>query len=739
VGFSYIPSDLTVALFLTVIETTISTQFPRTQFLTSPDTSVVSVVAPTVAVVLAVLVLLLIIVITCGCCYIRKKKAKHYTVETPPLDLPPRRRRRSPIYEELPCGPIYGTEPQLMRQVGIEHDPTLSRHEVGSYHGSDEPLCGSSDVSGLSGVSGNIPGAHKMPSFTADDSTVSDRFLHPPLPWTNKNVSSSTFNTTATHSTVVSFHAIDNCHDYNSEVHYPHATASLQNRRCNSQGVVNSEPGDHQRSASFSFGVQPSQCLTCQQHLPFSNAPIAPPSKVSSNSSIHRKCSLSASSSLNNSPYHQSPKMSPYHQSCSPYHHQGSTSDSLHLHRDFPQPIGPDVVNYVINHVQHNRNCQIPGCCCRSLTSLSMIDIEHNKAHGGSTMRNKPASVVTSSSTESESDTPDHKTKKHSMHLELKKDPEEALYPHNHLTTKSYAIRSKNRRNLSSKKRRSRSLADLTPITETRETPTPVVGGPVVAGTPVYPPKSLGENGQVEEQYIPTKRDLLQPTAKALITKPRPQLLKQRSISIDNVPALCLNDCVAKLTTPSPTKHSIYLTNKVGLSSGGSGLKAVPETGNSESDGSNTSSRSRSPTEHEVGKLSQSDTEDVLCNGRKSFIGRKESLGYESGDTSSLRRLGSYNRFESSGYESAGGCSTLESRTRKLGVSTSNKHKMELQDSYEVTEDSLNLNPTESLSGNYNQQLGKTGKSPQTSRSSSPFETETQKTNNGGVIFTTEC
>ena len=354
-------------------------------------------------------------------------------------------------------------------------------------------------------------------------------------------------------------------------------------------------------------------------------------------------------------------------------------------------------------------------------------------------MRKKASSVLTSSSTESESDTPDHKTKKRSMHLELKKEPEEALYPHNHLTTKSHAIRSKSRKSSSSKKRRSRSLADLTPITEMRETPTPVVGGPVVAGTPIYPPKSLGENGQIDERlHIPTKLDLLQPTTKPLLTKPMPQLLKQKSISIDNVPALCLNDCVAKLTTPSPTKHSIYLTNRVGPSSGNSELKAVPEIGNSESDGSNTSSRSRSPTEHEAGKSSQSDTEDVLCrHGRKSSTGHHESLGYESGDTASLRRLSSYNRFESSGYESAGGCSTLESRARKPGIS-SKKISMRLQDSSDVPESS-NLNPIESIPCNPNQRLGQYEKSPQTSRSSSPFETETQQTNNGGVILTTEC
>ncbi len=712
-------------------------------------------------VILVFVLLLLLFLIFCYCCVCKKGPPKSYPV-TPPTAVPqPKRPKKNAIYEELPCGPIIGTEPQLMRQIGIEHDPTLIKHDNASYHGSDEPLCGSSDVSGLSGVSGNIPGAHKMPFYNDE----SDRFLVPPQPW--KTVSNSTFNTTATHSTVLSGSDTEDHSDplrlWNSEVHYPH-DAPQQNRRYNSQCAVNSTYVDRNRSASFSNGLpQPQcQCRSCRR-LPFNNAPFA-------SNSTHKHTISSASSGTNSisSPYHQRTNSSPYHlgnntssyhqvngfspdhvdspdhcrNSASPEHRRSSvstchekdnpyheTAELSHTSQEPHQTINPDLVNYLLDHVQHSRNCQLPGCCCRSLKqSLSnLADSEGCKSLDY--FNRKTASTVTSSSTESESDTPDHKTRKRSMHLQLSKEPDEDLYPHNHISTRSYKIRS-NHKHASSEKRRSRSLADLTPITEIRETPTPAVGGPIVPGTPVYPPKSLGEDGHLNDPCVlPTIQNQHRTVNSYL--QPRPQILKQKSISTDNIPVLCLNDCVAKLTTPSPTKHSIYLTSSNVQTSGMTNLKTVPETTNSESDGSNTSSRSRSPPEAEPMKSSQSDNEDTQYSNHKSSFGRYESTGYESGDASSLKRLGSFSQVESSGYESGGSFSVFKSgQTKNLDTLLNQTAESKLERQRKVSVNSQS---------NTSRQDNMPSKTSQSSRSSSPFETETKRGDDGAVIQTTEC
>ena len=680
----------------------------------------------------------------------KKRKTKDYDMEDTEEctnESVRQRTKKVAIYEELPCGPIFGTEQYLMRQCGIKYDPTLSKHENGSYQGSDEPLCGGSDVSGLSGVSGNIRGPYKMPSYNAEDSVVSDNLLQPPQPWNRNSVSNSTFNSTATQSTVLGSSSLSDVPHTSvrlcsSEIHYRHGTGPLPERRYSCT--------DHP-PASFTDGMQQDHCHSCSHQIPFNNTTIVP-SVASSNSSIHKPISTasSKSNSVNNSPYHHSVNNSPYHHSAnnSPYHHSSTNASPCHqttsacpchhssVTNHVPQESIAELASYLLNRVQHNRNCKLPGCFCKSLKDLNNIeDIHVCKTHN--IKRRKTSTTVTSSSTESESDTPDHKTKKKTMKLELKKEPEEDLYPHYHLSIRSHVIHSAQKR-VNSKKRRSQSLTDLTPITEMRETPTPMVGGPVMAGTPVYPPKSLGSDGHVDEHYVaPTKQALLSPGPVApLLSRPRPPLLRQTSISIDNIPVLCLNDCVAKLTTPSPTNHSIYLMNKVGRN--GSALKTVQETANnSESEGSNTSSRSRSPKT--TSSLSDCDnlTASVSGGNQESSLGRYESLGYESGEAGSLRSCSkaipsSYGRVESSGYESGGGSISGSKPRAKKGNEKVSKTKNGLKSRASPVPDlaadigtSKSLLPNSSTSPKENliKPIG-TQNSPVPSRSPSPFETE---------------
>ena len=111
------------------------------------------------------------------------------------------------------------------------------------------------------------------------------------------------------------------------------------------------------------------------------------------------------------------------------------------------------------------------------------------------------------------------------------------LHPHYHLTKKSHTCCV----NAPVNHRRSKSLSDLTPLTEVPETPTktPAIGGSVKAGTPVYYcPPTIGEDGQ-EKPISPVDCHCTN----------QPMLLRQISISADNIPALCLNSCPF---TPSP-------------------------------------------------------------------------------------------------------------------------------------------------------------------------------------------
>ena len=195
--------------------------------------------------------------------------------------------------------------------------------------------------------------------------------------------------------------------------------------------------------------------------------------------------------------------------------------------------------------LMHNRHCQIPGCCCQKVREL----VERNRGRMpydypemsiriGRVHRVSPQV----SSTDSDSDYSsynDRRSRPPNLRLlsnEHNRNPE--LHPHYHLTTKSHMRRATTHAPIDH--RRSKSLSDLTPLIEVPETPakTPAIGGSIKPGTPVFQ-TVLGEDGK--EQLI---SDDCSPN--------HPTLLREISISSDNIPALCLNDCPF---TPSPLKE----------------------------------------------------------------------------------------------------------------------------------------------------------------------------------------
>ena len=568
-----------VSTTVPVIVTTISNLHPTDGL--SADPKLISI--PLVLLSLALLVVVVVIIAVCYRCRKCGKSKNLYSVESNVSALPSlslASRKKTPIYEELPCTVYHADHPQLLRQYGIENGSNLSKIEVISCH-SDEPLC--SDVSGLSGVSGNVPGAHKMPMYSAEGSVLDS--LQPPQPWAKSH---STFNSTHTQSTILGSNS------YYEQQHHPHSCTHSElgfsdsndhfvgRPRSASQGANSERPCPEEVLYPFYVGS-----YSCPDHPPpFSNSPLrsytSAVSHASSNSSVHK-------TALSNS----------------------STRHSSTEHKPSIKFISSNEIISVVDSLKHNRNCEIPGCLCQEFKDryfeLEALALSSNKQAKSHERRvRKSNAVVTSSSTESDSDTADSSGRRARMHLELGKDSDPQMYPHYHLSSKSY-IRKSGKCESCECRRRSRSVSDLTPITEIREISTPKIGGPIVPGTPICHPKSLGIDCNASVTYeAPTKQKLLNSTVMTLLERPRPPLLRQKSISTDNIPVLCLNDCLAKLVTPSPSKsYSMSLATVLNTNDTAEPvLKTVQETFNcSESDDSNTSSRSESPPEPEASEI----------------------------------------------------------------------------------------------------------------------------------------
>ena len=172
------------------------------------------------------------------------------------------------------------------------------------------------------------------------------------------------------------------------------------------------------------------------------------------------------------------------------------------------------------------------------------------------------------------------------------------LHPHYHLMTKSHMQRVSVHASIDH-----RCSKSLMPLPET-PAKTSAIGGSIKAGTPVYYcPPTIAEDGQEKSTS---------PAAHCRCTN-QPMLLREISISADNIPALCLNDGPF---IPSPLKEGCHMLagapgrrsfQRASMQSTKPKLKTEKEKSSSgESDDSNTSSRSNTPI-----KSSPSDDEGI--------------------------------------------------------------------------------------------------------------------------------
>ena len=120
-------------------------------------------------------------------------------------------------------------------------------------------------------------------------------------------------------------------------------------------------------------------------------------------------------------------------------------------------------------------------------------------------------------------------------------------HPHWHLHTKSYIRRTQQPLFV---RQRSKSV-DLTPIMETRETP-------VIEKC--LTPAPIDENRVLRRHSLKTESNYDSPDGSRKDPDWRPPLLREISLSADNLPALCLNNCPL---TPSPLRENCTLAAAV--------------------------------------------------------------------------------------------------------------------------------------------------------------------------------
>ena len=268
--------------------------------------------------------------------------------------------------------------------------------------------------------------------------------------------------------------------------------------------------------------------------------------------------------------------------------------------------------------LMQNKNCQIPGCCCYRVREImeyrgyqhapyNSPDISnvYSRGSGNSSSReqrigHQPSSTDSDSAYGSSSD-----RRSRPLNLRLLSDKHNRnpnLHPHFHLTTKSYLHRVSVQAPVDY--RRSKSFSDLTALTEVPKTPAKAsaIGGIIKPDTPVYNYQPvLGEESTDE-----TNRD------DCTCPSRHPALLREISISADNIPTLSLNDCPF---TPSPLKERRHLLvsipGRLRRKSGSferrsirnvrPNLKTLKEkTSSNETDISKTSSHTNSPVKSSI-------------------------------------------------------------------------------------------------------------------------------------------
>lgn len=562
-----------------------STTTDVTTTMTIPPTplpTVLWIIVAAVIGIVSIIVLVLVIVLFC-----KKRNKKGFSVESPPNN-PPVKDSTDNV-----CVSTEGYQHPLRRQIGIECDPYHPKAD-NFYQGSSEvdhhsKSGGGSDLSGLSGVSGNVPGEHKMPTYSQDPSVVSGDFLQPPASWEMRRFTESTTLRQTQSTTAPAYHPDINC---------------------------------RHRSAT-------EVCQPGQAHFPLNGFP---PYNSVNYEAVNRDSHLQYPPLGNADPVTGFPGPSPAHSctSCSSASsHLRKHSDSRHSSQ-LSQHISNSTLLHVMTCLMHNKDCEINGCPCKQiqhhLSHLEASNVPLQQKKSPERRSRRPTELPCSSSTESDSDVPSRRA---GMRLKLT----DKLHPHYHLSSHSHKIGAAS---TVETHRRSRSMSDLTPITETREALSPQVGGAIKPGTPIHCGNMLGEES-IDDPYMgPTKEELLQQSAVTPHFKPSPPLLREISLSSDNLPVLCLNSCLLQLNSPSPNRRrgrSLGDSKPARHASSKPVLQPVHEVNNgTETDGSNTSSRSDSPAENDAAKSDNDEGIDVSLDPPliRPLVRRGVSSGYES-------------------------------------------------------------------------------------------------------------
>ena len=171
----------------------------------------------------------------------------------------------------------------------------------------------------------------------------------------------------------------------------------------------------------------------------------------------------------------------------------------------------------------HRRDCQIPRCPCK--------DVQQRYRE----MRIRD----TDAPQEPPKPSPLNEKKRHLRQSLSQQYHSSTVHPHWHLHTKSYIRRTQMPPRL---RQRSKSV-DLTPLIDSIETP--VIEKRLT-------PAPINENRVLRRLSLTTRADFDSPNGLEEDPNWRPPLLREISLSADNLPALCLNDCPL---APSPLRE----------------------------------------------------------------------------------------------------------------------------------------------------------------------------------------
>ena len=202
---------------------------------------------------------------------------------------------------------------------------------------------------------------------------------------------------------------------------------------------------------------------------------------------------------------------------------EASNRSNLTQHHRLPEPasIRDELLMTVVNCLMHHPNCQIPNCPCKSLQDRYRKLFHHNPSY-------VPQQHVAETCKRENGPNADPRESKHQLDLTLS-NLTTKTHPHYHLTNKSHICRVTKPPLLCQRSKE----CDLTPRSEI---------------APDFPQAAADDSSEDKRfNSDQTYED----------SKP-PLLLREISISAENIPALCLNDCPLM---PTPLRKARTLSS----------------------------------------------------------------------------------------------------------------------------------------------------------------------------------